>query len=64
MLHTAVQRPFSREEGILPFGERGHSWFFSPSSGGLGVRLDKGKGSQTKKSTPRMREPFTLADQS
>ncbi|KYN08206.1 hypothetical protein ALC62_00820 [Cyphomyrmex costatus] len=37
---------------------------FPAGKGGLGVRLGKGKGNQTKKSTSCMREPFALADQS
>lgn len=59
-----MRHPFSCGGGIPPFRERGHLWFFSPCSEGLGVRLDKGKGNQTKKSTPWTREPFALADQS
>lgn len=56
------RHPFSRGGGIPPFRERGYSWFFSPSSGGLRVRLDKSKSNQTKKSTPWTRGPFALAD--
>lgn len=64
MLPPSMASLFPRGRHPSFLEERGHSWFFSPSSEGLRVRLDKDKGIQTKNSTPCTREPFALADQS